>query len=363
MASSWRTATSAVDISGASLFQTAYVDATGNIISFSGGDNEVKKYFNATTSEVLYKQIVPPLVFLKEYTRSVWASDDGLVGTAKTISGLSTGYFTSPIRKIGSYYFATAYLSGFNYLYRSSDLLTWTQRTKTNLSYFGGSGNTIVVMSDNLNRIKYSTNAGETFTESDEISFAATPYNITYFLDKVCIIYDEDIGMGTKQAMMKVLSGFTDTTGTNYALGSGEFTYDPFISSDIIVHGSNMYYIHSYFNTHNLVKVTSLSSSQSLLSSSAYDENHSSWKIGISRDGTKIAASHSDRIITNFGLNQSLASSIKSTPWFDNSGAMYVHYYDGSDNRVYKAPTNTFTEHVEGSIVNIDLTGVLLVSR
>jgi hypothetical protein len=136
---SFRTASTTTDTSGASLFQTAYLNSSGEIISFTSGDNEVQKYYKASSNEVLYKKILKPIMlFLSSpeagapFTATVRNSFDGFDFTTIKTDAFSSNKF--PLENGMSKNFQNAWLalssdyadSSRNRIHRSTDGVTWS---------------------------------------------------------------------------------------------------------------------------------------------------------------------------------------------------------------------------------------------
>lgn len=120
----WRTASISADISGSSLFQTAFTNSSGTITSFTSGENEIRKYLKNDKLSVVYKKIPAELFLSLDYdSKKVYSSLNALTWTEKTQSG-APGTIPSqkPFKWNGYWYIVGSTGS----IYRSEMGDTWT---------------------------------------------------------------------------------------------------------------------------------------------------------------------------------------------------------------------------------------------
>jgi hypothetical protein len=336
MSDSWRTATITADISGASLFQTAFTDANGEITSFTSGDNEIRKYWKSSTLEVIYKKIVPPLLFSSG--TSIKYSDDGYNFTNLTVAIGSSNTPAAP-RKIGNKWFTTAYDYGETKLYSSTDLSTWTEAKTNCANSFGGSGNTIVVKSTTSlsEHYHYSTDGGATWNESGNLGFTIS--QVAYFGGKIIVLFMEtDEFSPYKIGKVKVLEDFADTTGTNYTVIASEATYDEMFATSPVESNGKLFFTGtsgSYMTTtlYEMQNTTGTIIARDSYSSTSAPEVVSAF----AGKATATKGYQNDSFISSDAVSDPADVSTYLSSWIGQDGSLFFHFVNSSaEEKIFK---------------------------
>lgn len=213
----WRTATTTVETSAGILFQSAYVDESGNIVSFASGETRVDKYWDSTKAQAIYKKIPSPLFFVVGNTKSwTW---DGSSLTEYAHSALDTTYLGAVMFR-GSYYV----IDSSGNLWKSSNLTSWTDTTE-DASTISTDGNTLAITYPSSTTIRY-TNDGVTWNTHNSWTSSPAPVQINAirWLDTagkwVAVGYVDDTGSsGNFKPWTAEVNGFGGVW-SDYALTS-----------------------------------------------------------------------------------------------------------------------------------------------
>lgn len=182
----FRDATTTFDTSGYSLFQTAYTDNNGRIVSFTSGENRVDKYIANNRLSVGYKKTPSPFALLTSHTyNKVYKTSDALVYTDTSSTGIGSFDFLSR----GCYYSGNWYLTGKNgssawRLFKSNGA-TPTSWTEVNSNVDSVSiprvlGSNLYLFNRATNEIQRSTNGTSWSAVTGEYA-----YGMAYFQNKV----------------------------------------------------------------------------------------------------------------------------------------------------------------------------------
>jgi hypothetical protein len=326
---SWRTATTSANISGASLFQTAFTNSAGEIVSFSSGDNEIRKYWKPSSSEVIYKKIIAPLLF--SGGTSILSSDDGYNFTTHTVAIGSANTPAAP-RKIGNKWFTTAFDFGDTKLYSSSDLSTWTEAKTNCANSFGGSGNTIVVKSTTSlsEHYHYSTDGGATWNESGNLGFTIS--QVAYFGGKIIVLFMEtDEFSPYKIGKVKILEDFDDTTGTDFTIIDSEFTYDEMFANSPVESNGKLFFTGSsgsYMTTtlYEMSNTTGTIIARDSYSSTSAPEVVSAF----AGKATATKGNLSDSFISSDAISDPEDVSTYLSSWIGQDGYLFFHFINSS---------------------------------
>jgi hypothetical protein len=273
---SFRTATTTADTSGASFFQRAFLDESGAIVSFDGsvGKLEVEKYWNPTALEVIYQKIIRKIFAVEISTTNLYESQDAKEYRSIESSGLGFYGIPAPPQKAGSRYFVAAQDGYAFYIYYSDDFANWTKKEEIGgLTSFSAYGSNIVALSDNLGKIKYSSDSGATWTESGTIGASVYVGCMMFSNGKVGLLFGDTSNDPDVQPKVKILSNFNDTTGTDYAIGSRFDGGDQFWGgSRLLTDGTYGYFIICEDNTsQNILYKIDASGNYSAVASGADD--------------------------------------------------------------------------------------------
>jgi hypothetical protein len=322
---SWRTATITADTSGASLFQTAFTNSAGEITSFTSGDNEVRKYWKPSSSEIIYKKIIAPLLF--SGGTSIKYSDDGYNFSDITVAIGSANTPAAP-RKIGNKWFTTAFDYGETKLYSSTDLSTWTEAKTGCANPFGGAGNTIVVKSSTAGKYHYSTDSGATFNESEDLSVVIS--QIAYFGGKIVIFFQESDGPN-KIGKVKVLEDFADTTGTNYTVIDSEFTYDEMFATSPVESNGKLFFTGSSGSYMTTTLYEMQNTTGTIIARDSYSSTSAPDVVyAFAGKATATKGNLSDSFISSDAVSDPPDVSTYLSSWIGQDGSLFFHFIDSS---------------------------------
>lgn len=135
MSNSWRNSSETPPTSSFSLFQTAYVDANGNIESFTSGTTEVKKYISNDFTSLYYYRNVPYNYFYS--FRSAVVNDWYKSKNSTTYDTVTRTAFVPSdyLGKIGNRMYVTGYdAPTWKIFYSDDEGTTWSSFASTGLT-------------------------------------------------------------------------------------------------------------------------------------------------------------------------------------------------------------------------------------
>jgi hypothetical protein len=214
----WRNASTTTVVTGATLFQRAWTNASGVIQSFDGssGDNEIEKYWKASTVEVLYRKIEPPLAFFVGTTSSFkW---DGTTLTEVAHSTLDASYQAAVMFRNEYYVINSTYT-----LYKSANLASWSNTSESGRT-LATDGTYLVMTYTYGSTIRY-TSDGTNWSSYSSFSPGVTVNAVRYIASTglwVAVGYWDDLmGSGNYKPWCATASA-PNGTWTQYAMTGGD---------------------------------------------------------------------------------------------------------------------------------------------
>lgn len=233
----WRTAIETNDTSGFQLFQTAYIDANGNIESFTSGTNRVDKYISNDYLSLKYILNVPNnyfYTFRSSSNTDFYKSKDGITYTEVTSDG-NLDFAHEYLGKIGSRIYVTGFTGGSPKVFYSDDEgTTWSSFNATNYT------NSRFVISNNGSAIYLAKYIGLLFKVTGT-TWTQLSQPSSFNLTSVCHDGTRLIITGFNSSTYQREIHYSTNDGSSWTLTSDNIDPDQYIPSDLKYYNGEYY--------------------------------------------------------------------------------------------------------------------------